>query len=1134
MTAAARTLAWGVCVAATAGALSLRPGSAQPSVATREAAYRANNIGVAYLEQYDFAQAIASFKRALEQDPALGLARLNLGVALFYAGQADAAQQELERARQALPDRPNSDYVIGLIARAANKTDEALAAFTRAQRLDPTDPGTAINLGQLLLQQRSYTDAIAAFRLATTAEPYNATAAYGLATALIRSGAADEGKQAMALFERLRESNYATTFSQNYLEQGRYAEAIASTGSEAELVDTRTPEVGFTDVTGAVMPAADSPRAAPAAGAIALVDVDADGDLDLADGAGPSLRLFRNEGGRFIDITSSAFATPPPGDATGIVGGDADGDGDLDLLVLRAGGPVLFKQEASVRFVDAGTDAGLPRLRTAGRSAAWLDADHDGDLDLVVTGADDANRPAIHLLRNAGDARFSDIASTAGVTAAKPIVTAVPTDFDNRRDIDLLLVYASGAPALFRNLRDGTFRDVAGDAGLTVDGELLAAAIGDINKDGYPDVFFGRRGQPGVIATSDGRGRFAMGSAPEATSGALAAQFLDYDNDGLLDLLVITPQGPRLVRNLGARWTDVTPRAFKIERPAETEGYASLATGDLDGDGDVDVVLRRPAGLTVWRNDGGSRSRSLRVRLAARVSNRSAVATKVEVRAGSLRQRIETYAATPAPAPADVLFGFGDRPGADVARVLWPSGILQAETAAGGAESSSGSLSGQIRIEELDRKPSSCPYLFTWNGDRFEFVTDFLGGGEMGYWLSPGVRNIPDPDEYIRVDGRALQPRDGRYELRITNELEEAVFLDRAQLVAIAHPASVAVYPNEGLRSTRDPFTLIAVRDRQPPAAVEDTHGHDVLDLVSRLDRRYPDDFPLERVRGYAGEHSLTITLPPATTGRRVLLLTGWTDYAFSGDNVAAHQLGLKMVPPSLQVADETGHWRTAIAEIGFPVGRPQTIAVDLSAKVPLSARRVRIATTMRIYWDQIQVGSIDPDSGAVLARLDPMSAGLRWRGFSAVESPDGREPHGFNYADIRSTSPWKLLPGRYTREGDIRELLMGIDDRYAIARPGDEIALAFDASAVPPAIAGWTHTFLLYADGYSKEMDLSSSSPDHLGPLPFHGMTEYPYPASAAPRWSPEHRDYMERYNTRVVKKMIPPLELSAPETRR
>ena len=84
-----------------------------------------------------------------------------------------------------------------------------------------------------------------------------------------------------------------------------------------------------------------------------------------------------------------------------------------------------------------------------------------------------------------------------------------------------------------------------------------------------------------------------------------------------------------------------------------------------------------------------------------------------------------------------------------------------------------------MTIEELDRKPSSCPFLFTWNGQRFEFVTDFLGGGEMGDWDAPGAWNTPDPDEYVRIRGDQLQPRDGRYELRVTNELEEAMFLDR-------------------------------------------------------------------------------------------------------------------------------------------------------------------------------------------------------------------------------------------------------------------------------------------------------------------------------------------------------------------
>ena len=85
-------------------------------------------------------------------------------------------------------------------------------------------------------------------------------------------------------------------------------------------------------------------------------------------------------------------------------------------------------------------------------------------------------------------------------------------------------------------------------------------------------------------------------------------------------------------------------------------------------------------------------------------------------------------------------------------------------------------------------------------------------------------------------------------------------------------------------------------------------------------------------------------------------------------------------------------------------------------------------------------------------------------------------------------------MPGRYTREGDVRPLLLRTDDMFVVSRPGDEIALSFDATALPPLPAGWTRTFLLYGDGFSKEMNLNSASPDELLPLPFHGMTRYPY----------------------------------------
>jgi hypothetical protein len=206
------------------------------------------------------------------------------------------------------------------------------------------------------------------------------------------------------------------------------------------------------------------------------------------------------------------------------------------------------------------------------------------------------------------------------------------------------------------------------------------------------------------------------------------------------------------------------------------------------------------------------------------------------------------------------------------------------------------------------------------------------------------------------------------------------------------------------------------------------------------------------------------------------------------------------------------------IEDLGIPVGRPQTVVVDLRGRVPRNTRSVRVVTNMRIYWDQVLVDVSGGNAATVVTRLDPASATLAWRGFSAEVSPDGREPYGYDYARVSTVSPWKQMTGRYTREGDVRPLLEQIDDLFVITRPGDEIALSFDAASLPALRAGWRRTFLFYVDGYSKEMDINSATPDSVLPLPFHGMSRYPYgPDEHYPR-SPLHEKYLADYNTRVV----------------
>jgi tetratricopeptide (TPR) repeat protein len=1081
-----------------------------------ERAYRASNLGIARLEQFDYAAAADAFRESLGIEPSLAAARLNLAIALFYDGKLDAAQVEATAAALAMPAAPQPPYLLGLIAKAQNRPDEAVSAFRRVLSTDPRDAGANVNLAQVYLQQRDTAQAIALFREAAAAEPFNVTAAYGLATALVRAGESANGQAAMQRFQTLRDSAYGVTYAQGYLQQGRYAEAIVSTGAEPELVDRRVPGVAFKDAT-------PDGFAQAAARDLSLFDLDGDGDLDLLVSGATALHLFRNDGGRFTDVTaSSGLRAPIAGAGIGAVAGDFDNDGRPDLFLLRDAGPRLLHQTPRGTFEDVTGAAALPASAARSRAAAFVDVDHDGDLDILVA----AITGPTQLLRNNGNGTFADIAAAAGIAGAPAgAVAVVPTDFDNRRDVDLMIAGAESAPALFQNRRDGTFQDVAAPIGLASVGRSSAVAAGDINKDGFTDFFFGRTDATGVFAMSDGRGHFVVQPAPDLSRGATAAVLIDYDNDGLLDFLVCGATGAALFRNTGDGWSNVTADAGLAALAASTRPVARIVAGDLDGDGDTDVVAAMDDGaVRVWRNDGGSRQASLRVRLTARVSNRSALGSAVEIRAGSLRQKLEVSSATPAVAPADRVFGLGPRAAADIVRVLWPSGILQTELAPAGAQGS-----GTLALTELDRKPSSCPFLFTWNGARFEFVTDFLGGGEMGDWVAPAVWNQPDPDEYVRIRGDQLRPRGGGYELRITNELEEAMFLDRVQLVAVDHPADVDVFPNEGLREPPRPaFRIYSTRGAHPPLRATDEHGHDVLPRLRAVDRIYVDDFELSRIRGYAAPHAVTLDLGP-DADKALLLLTGWTDYAFSTDNLAAGQSGLAMQPPIVQVRDASGTWQTAVADMGFPVGRPQTVVVDLAGRFHGASREVRILTSMRIYWDQILVDTSGGGLPTRVTRVAAAAADLRSRGFSAESSPDGREPWGYDYTRVTSLAPWKTPAGRYTRYGDVLPLVGATDDMFVIAAPGDELALRFSARRLPVLPRGWSRTFFLYADGYSKEMNIRSATPDAVAPLPFHAMRGYPYGPGERYPDTPRHRAYLARYNTRVVTAPVPSLERSA-----
>lgn len=374
--------------------------------------------------------------------------------------------------------------------------------------------------------------------------------------------------------------------------------------------------------------------------------------------------------------------------------------------------------------------------------------------------------------------------------------------------------------------------------------------------------------------------------------------------------------------------------------------------------------------------------------------------------------------------------------------------------------------------------------------------------------------------EYIRIPGDALRPKDGAYSVQLTGELWETGYVDEVKLVVVDYPDSVQVLLDERFVPPGD-ATLRLSQFTQPraPVAATDEHGRDLLPLLLERDDRYVSQFRLGRFQGLAESHDLVLDPGELNPGHDVtLFLNGWIFPTDASINVALSQsdrVGSR--PPLLQVVGPDGAWHTVIDNIGFPSGKAKTVVVDLAGKFLSRDRRVRIRTNMEIYWDHAFFATDVAPGPAPRVTLAPTAADLHYRGFSRMYRKGGRYgPFWFAYRDVTAEQRWLPLDGRFTRFGDVLRLLERADDMYVVFGPGDEITVEFDAREAPPLPAGWRRDFLLYSDSWLKDADLNTGTGQTVEPLPFHGMSRYPYGADQSYPTDAEHQRYLRRYNTR------------------
>ncbi len=339
---------------------------------------RLNNRGVALMSQQQTGKAEESFAAARKVDPKLARAAINDGIALMTLQKLDEAKAALRQAIEVDPKSAAAWYNLGLAQHAGNEMEDALKSFLEAAKIDPNDADSFYFAGACYQELRRYEESIAVLKKALEIDPLHASAEFGLARALQREGKTDEAKEHFKRFQHLTNAKISAAIGLAYGEQGRLSLVMP-----VELGATKPAAMIPVTLT------AETIRGAKSTGGACMMDATGAGQMDLVVmQAGPQAIAVLHKGadGAWQPIDAEAAGLKAAGRAVACAVGDYDGDGLNDLAVALDDQVLLFKNLGKGKFQDVTAEAGLgARNRPTG--ITFVDYDHDGDLDLLLTGA---------------------------------------------------------------------------------------------------------------------------------------------------------------------------------------------------------------------------------------------------------------------------------------------------------------------------------------------------------------------------------------------------------------------------------------------------------------------------------------------------------------------------------------------------------------------------------------------------------------------------------------------------------------------------------------------------------------------------------------------------------------------------
>ncbi len=1028
------------------------PDGGNPEHRIPAASIALNDRGVAQMGRYEYSPAHATFAELVAQEPDWLEAKVNLAIATLNRQEDGDEERALALATEVLvsdPDQVRALYVSGIIHVYLGRPEPAAALLERALSLDQRDAYAAYFLGQSHLHMGEYEQASGFLLRAVDLDPYLRSAYWAGAQALRRLGRDAESADLLAGYERFAANPAARLAGFTYKRMGPKAEAMSSI-----VKDTPQSDLPAGPLFGEPQLLSDE------AGGTTVTAVDVDADT------WPELFITTPAGIRVLNGSETGF-TVQPGELssrvpTATIWGDIDDDGRVDLVLC---------DDRGARILHGNTDGwkeAQALTATPCAAGALFDADHDGDLDLFITGPEGSE-----LHSNNRDGSFRELARDMGISGKEGRQVLV-ADLDADRDLDIVVVTVGGI-AVWRNDRTWNYDRFAGLDDLR-ETALAALTTADVDADGHAEIYGVTDGGDLLAWRYDGLvwHHRVLRAAPRALSGPeLSAA--DFDGDGLAEILLSYRDG----------FSILNARNDEVVLEQAVEGMTSAMPLVLSAGRGPGILTIGKSGVHLWP-PGAGRYEFLAVVPSGRSeadqmrSNASGIGTHIRVRSAarwSVASVMDNHSG-PGQSLMPVSIGLGGHAFADYIALEWSDGVSQTEI-----ELEAGKLH---RISETQRQLSSCPVIFAWDGTSYRFVSDVLGVGGLGFFVSPGISAPARGVERFLLGEGALVPRDGRYQIKLNEPMEENAYLDAVAIDVYDVPTGFSLVMDERMGVSGEAVTgrPIVFRRSLDPVLATDAIGKDVTAEILTADQVAPSPGPVDHrfIGLLEQDQSLTIEFSqPIDRPETVLVADGWVEYPYSQTVFAAWQAGLQYRSATLEARDGAGKWHTVVSEFGYPAGMPRKMALPVP-ELPTGTRALRLSSNMEIYWDRLRVVFEEPVEQMSKVSLRPASARVAKAGFAKRTTGPQRVPF-YDYNDRSTYWDTKFQRGFYTALGDATPLVANVDGALAIFGGGEEIHLEFDA--LPRPAPGLKRHFVLDFRGWAKDMDLYTEHGGTVGPLP-------------------------------------------------